>query len=84
MSTEFKIGDRVRIVSLPPYFKTAEPMPMLRPPSVVALGEEGIISDRRPGDYWCVKFAQGAFLVESKYLELLQKSPHTMEGGEGD
>lgn len=70
MSAEFKIGDRVKVVSLPSYFKTAEPMPMLRPPSVVALGEEGIISDRRPGDYWCVKFAQGAFLVESKYLEL--------------
>ena len=70
MSQEFKVGDKVKITSLPPYFKTAEPMPMLRPPSVVALGEEGIISDRRPSDYWCVKFSTGTFLVDSKYLEL--------------
>lgn len=71
MSKEFQIGDRVKIVSLPPYFKTAEPMPMLRPPSVVAIGEEGIVSDRRWGNYWCVKFTKGAFLVESQYLELV-------------
>jgi hypothetical protein len=69
---EFTVGDRVRVVALPPYIKTAEPMPMLRPPNVVRLGEEGIVLDRRPGGYWGVRFARGAFLMESQYLETVQ------------
>jgi hypothetical protein len=72
MSEEFTIGSRVRVVSLPSFLKTAEPMPMLRPPSLIEIGEEGIIIDRRPGGYWGVKFNQGVFLIESKYLEPLQ------------
>jgi len=71
MSKELEIGDRVKIVNLPPYFKTAEPMPMLRPASVISIGEEGIVCDRRPGDYWCVKFTAGIFLVDSQYLEVI-------------
>ncbi|NEO29747.1 MAG: DUF3148 domain-containing protein [Symploca sp. SIO3C6] len=69
MSTEFKVGDRVRVIKLPPYVKTAEPMPMLRPPEVIHIGEEGVILDRRPGGYWGVRFAKGAFLLDSQYLE---------------
>ncbi|WP_416671945.1 regulatory protein SipA [Egbenema bharatensis] len=64
----FSIGDRVRIVTLPPYVKTAEPMPMLRPPNVVQLGEEGVVVDRRPGG-WGVRFAKGLFLLDEQYLE---------------
>lgn len=66
---EFLVGDRVRVVALPPYIKTAEPMPMLRPPNLIHLGEEGIVLDRRPGGYWGVRFDRGAFLLESQYLE---------------
>lgn len=66
----FKVGDRVRVVALPTYVKTAEPMPMLRPPNVIQLGEEGIVLDRRPGGFWGVKFSKGAFLLDSQYLEL--------------
>lgn len=71
MSTtkEFSVGDRVRVVGLPPYIKTAEPMPMLRPPNVIYLGEEGAIVDRRPGGFWGVRFAKGTFLLDSQYLE---------------
>ncbi|PSB00791.1 regulatory protein SipA [Merismopedia glauca] len=69
MSKEFTVGETVRLVSLPPYLKTADPMPMLRPPDIINLGEEGIILDRRPGGYWSVKFARGAFLIDSQYLE---------------
>lgn len=69
MSKEFTIGDRVRVVALPPYVKTAEPMPMLRPPDVIHIGEEGIVLDRRPGGYWGVRFAKGAFLMDSQYIE---------------
>ena len=69
MAKEFSIGSKVRVVSLPPYVKTADPMPMLRPPDVLHLNEEGIVIDRRPGGYWGVKFARGAFLLEADYLE---------------
>ncbi|NES17473.1 MAG: DUF3148 domain-containing protein [Symploca sp. SIO3E6] len=69
MSREFKVGDRVRVIELPRYVKTAEPMPMLRPPSVIHLGEEGVILDRRPGGFWGIRFTQGAFLLDSQYIE---------------
>ncbi|MEB3829041.1 regulatory protein SipA [Phormidium sp. CCY1219] len=69
MSKEFTIGDKVRVVALPAYVKTAESMPMLRPPNVIKIGEEGTILDRQPGGYWSVRFTNGAFLLESQYIE---------------
>ncbi|HEY9876716.1 MAG TPA: DUF3148 domain-containing protein [Candidatus Obscuribacterales bacterium] len=81
MSKEFAIGDKVRVVALPPYVKTAEPMPMLRPPDVISIGEEGVVLDRRPGGYWGVRFARGAFLMDSQYIEAISLS--TDLGSEG-
>jgi hypothetical protein len=69
MSQEFPIGSKVRVVTLPPYIKTADPMPMLRPPDMISIGEEGIVIDRRPGGYWGVRFARGTFLMDSQYIE---------------
>ncbi len=69
MATEFSVGDRVRLIALPPYFKTADPMPMLRPPDTIPLGAEGVVQSRRPGGYWGIKFDKGAFLVDSQYLD---------------
>lgn len=69
MSQEFVIGERVRVVALPPYVKTAEPMPMLRPPNVIQIGEEGVVIDQRPGGYWSVRFTSGTFLIDSQYIE---------------
>jgi Protein of unknown function (DUF3148) len=69
MSTEFPIGSKVRVVALPSYVKTADPMPMLRPPDVIQVGQEGIVIDRRPGGYWGVRFAKGAYLLDSQYIE---------------
>ncbi|MBD2464967.1 DUF3148 domain-containing protein [Oscillatoria sp. FACHB-1407] len=66
---EFAVGDRVRVIALPPYVKTAESMPMLRPPNVIQVGEEGTVLDRRPGGYWGVRFTRGAFLIESQYID---------------
>lgn len=66
---KFTVGDRVRVVVMPPYLKTADPMPMLRPSTLIQLGEEGIVMDRRPGNYWGVKFARGIFLMESQYID---------------
>ena len=73
-SKNFKVGDRVKIIALPSYIKTAEPMPMLRSPDVLVLGEAGTIMDRRPGGYYGIRFVRGAFLLESQYLELIEKS----------
>lgn len=77
MSKEFAIGEKVRVVALPPYVKTAEPMPMLRPPNVIHIGEEGVVIDRRPGGYWGVRFAKGAFLMDSQYIEAVANAPET-------
>jgi len=89
MSKEFAIGERVRLVALPPYVKTADPMPMLRPPDVIHLGEEGVVLDRRPGGFWGVRFTKGAFLLDSQYIEAVatpatQPSPQLPSCENGD
>lgn len=66
-----KSGDRVKVVKLPPYIKTADPMPMLKSSSVISLGEEGIILNPRPAGYWAIRFTQGCFLLESQYFKQL-------------
>jgi hypothetical protein len=76
---EFSVGDKVKLIESPSYIKTAEPMPMLRPPNVVKVGEEGTILDRRPGDYWAVRFKNGAFLLESRYLEAVSPEENSEE-----
>lgn len=71
MSQEFKIGTQVKLNVLPAYLKTAEPMPMMRPPNLLTIGEIGLITDRQPGNYWVVKFDRGSFLMEDRYLEAI-------------
>ncbi len=73
-SQEIAIGSKIRLISHPPYLKTAETMPMLRPSDLLPLGAEGVVMDRRPGGYWGVKFQKGAFLMESQYIELISSS----------
>lgn len=68
---EITVGSKVRLVTRPPYLKTAEPMPMLRPSDILELGEEGTVLDRRPGGYWGIRFARGAFLLENQYIEVV-------------
>ncbi|MEH2045573.1 regulatory protein SipA [Nostoc sp.] len=77
MSKEFAIGSKVRVVALPAYVKTAEPMPMLRPPNVIHIGEEGIVIDRRPGGYWGIRFTRGVFLLDSQYIESTDTPPES-------
>jgi hypothetical protein len=74
MAAEFSVGDRVRLTHLPSYVKTADPMPMLRPPTVLSVGEEGVILGRKPGNFWSVRFTNGAFLLGSEYLEGVKSS----------
>ncbi len=70
---QISVGDIVTLITQPAYLKTADPMPMLRPPDVLAIGEQGVVTDRRPGDYWVVRFPRGSFLIESRYLQLILK-----------
>jgi hypothetical protein len=72
MSQEFNIGATIQIIALPTYLKTADPMPMLRPPTLLEIGAEGIITDRKPGNYWVVKFANSSFLLEDRYLAVVR------------
>ena len=69
MSAAFLIGDRVRLHSEPPYLKTADTMPMLRPGDLIPVGKQGVITAQKPGGYWTVKFDQGSFLIDETYLE---------------
>jgi hypothetical protein len=87
MASEFSVGDRVRLAFSPPYFKTADPMPMLRPPDTLQVGAEGVVVDRRPGGYWGIKFDRGSFLLDSQYLEKVTQqvgveTGHTKAAGE--
>lgn len=73
-SKQFSVGDRVRLAVRPPYIKTADTMPMLRPPDVLPVGETGIITEARLADTWKVKFNRGSFLLDTKYLEPVEPS----------
>ena len=77
MEKEFTIGQKVRVVAMPPYVKTAEPMPMLRPANVIAIGAQGVVIERRPGNYWGIRFEKGAFLLDIQYIEAAET---TVEG----
>ena len=68
----FQVGDRVRITALPPYLKSAETMPMLRPPDLVEIGEEGVVRSRKPGGYLGVRFTRGTFLIDAQYIEVVE------------
>lgn len=68
-NSTFQVGDRVRICALPPYLKSAESIPMMRPPDLVEMGEEGTVMSRKPGGYLGVRFSRGAFLMDAQYLE---------------
>lgn len=62
------VGSVVRVVELPPFLKSADPMPMLRSPQWIQINETGTIVDQRPGGYYGVRFANGVFLVDHRYL----------------
>ncbi len=57
------VGDAVRLVGVPPYLKTADPMPMLRPSDLVDGGEIGQVVEVRSLGQFAVRFRRGAFLL---------------------
>ena len=64
----FSIGDKVRLAEVPTYLKTADPMPMLRPPDLISLGEQGDVVALHPADTVAVRFRRGTFLLASSAL----------------
>ncbi len=79
MEKEFSIGQKVMLVVQPPYVKTAESMPILRPPNVVRLGEVGTVLSRKPGNYWAVRFEKGAYLMDSQFIEAVAVDNETAQ-----
>ncbi|MBM5815470.1 MAG: DUF3148 domain-containing protein [Cyanobacteria bacterium K_Offshore_surface_m2_239] len=63
------IGARVRLQGAVAYLKTADPMPMLRPPDLVDPEELGLVVERRAKDQLAVRFRRGTFLLSSAQLQ---------------
>jgi len=64
----FAVGDAVQLGVMPRYLKSADPMPMLRPPDLVDPGETGRVSEIRPLAVLAVRFRRGTFLIAAADL----------------
>jgi hypothetical protein len=62
------IGAAVRLNVPLPYLKTADPMPMLRPPDLIDPGEVGVVVECRPHSMLAVRFRRGTFLLSCEVL----------------
>ncbi|MEB3335466.1 MAG: NAD(P)H dehydrogenase assembly family protein [Cyanobacteriota bacterium] len=63
-----EIGASVRLHGTVAYLKTADPMPMLRPPDLVDPEDVGVVVERRSRDQLAVRFRRGTFLLASSQL----------------
>jgi hypothetical protein len=63
------IGMAVRLAQAPSYLKTADPMPMLRPPDLVDTTELGQVVGLRAGGLLAVRFRRGTFLLDAGQLQ---------------
>lgn len=68
-----QIGAQVRLSGPLSYLKTADPMPMLRPPDLVDSTEIGTVVERRPKDQLAVRFRRGTFLLSGSQVETVLK-----------
>ena len=66
------VGDAVRLLAQPPYLKTADPMPMLRPADLINLDEVGQVVALRGGSQVAARFRRGTFLLETTQLQRVQ------------
>ncbi|WP_370566609.1 NAD(P)H dehydrogenase assembly family protein [Cyanobium sp. LEGE 06143] len=62
------IGAAVCLQHTPSYLKTADPMPMLRPPDLVDLNEVGTVVGQRSMGQLAVRFRRGTFLIAAAAL----------------
>ena len=75
------IGQQVRLKVPLPYLKTADPMPMLRPPDLISPEEFGEIVGLRAKDIAVVRFRHGSFLIP---LDGLVLDLSDVDGAKGD
>ena len=67
--TAFVVGAAVRLRESVPYLKTADVMPMLRPPDLVDAAEVGEVVGLRAMEQLAVRFRRGTFLLDARQLE---------------
>lgn len=65
------VGSAVRLNGSLAYLKTADPMPMLRPPDLVDPGEVGQVVECRALGVVAVRFRRGTFLLDQARLSPL-------------
>ena len=65
----FAVGDAVQLKGRPNYLKTADPMPMLRPPDLVDSDELGQVLAIKALNQLAVRFRRGTFLLEADQLQ---------------
>jgi hypothetical protein len=65
---DFAVGDGVRLRVRQRYLKTADPMPMLRPPDLVDPEEQGQVVAIKARNQLAVRFRRGTFLVDADQL----------------
>lgn len=59
----------MRLRQRPSYLKTADPMPMLRPPDLIGVDEVGQVVEQRALNQLAVRFRRGTFLLDGEMLE---------------
>ena len=62
------IGDQVRLLRTQTFLKTADAMPMLRPPDLVTTDEIGLVTALHPVETAAVRFSRGTFLLSHDQL----------------
>lgn len=80
-SAPWPVGCRVRLRQRPSYLKTADPMPMLRPPDLIGVDEVGQVVEQRALNQLAVRFRRGTFLLDGALLDA--EAPLAGDG-EGD
>lgn len=65
---QFDVGDGVQLRGQPRYLKTADAMPMLRPPDLVDPDEVGEVTAIKAGNQVAVRFRRGTFLFDLNQL----------------
>ena len=73
----FAVGAQVRLAQRPPYLKSADPMPMLRPPDLIDEGETGVVVELRALGQCAVRFRRGTFLLSLSQLNQVLSPPES-------
>ncbi len=72
---ELTIGKKVCLKMPLSYLKTADSMPMLRPPDLVSSDEQGEVVAFRGDGIVEVRFRRGTFLISLERLEICLNHP---------